>query len=65
MSKHPLIRINGKPYRLVVLKVVGRDELGRPRKLEAMYEGESTSVQDGTEFITVFAPSETIAARKN
>jgi hypothetical protein len=59
------IKINGEDYRVVVLKVLGRDELGRPRQCELMYEGESTKIEGGEDFLVVFAKSNTIAARHN
>lgn len=46
--------INGDKYQLIVLKVVGRDDMGRPAKFEAGYDDTTFKLEGGEEFITAF-----------
>ena len=56
-GKAPKLRINGKPYRLVVLRVLEWDELGRPSKCIVGYDDTTFDLRDekvSREFMTAF-----------
>lgn len=55
--------IRGEVYTAVVCKVVGRDAHGRPRKLETLYDEESTKLEGGEEFLIGFFKSDCVAKR--
>jgi hypothetical protein len=61
MSKTRTIR--GEEYRIIVLKIVGRWPDGRPKECIMLQDDQSTDVQDGTEFITAYAPAKVLHRR--
>lgn len=57
--KHPLI--NGKPYTLVVMRVIEWDEKGRPSKCIVGHDDTTFDLRDdkvSREFMTAFIPAE-------
>lgn len=54
----------GKRYKLVVLKVIVRDDDGSPRAFELLRDDESTKVEGGEHFWTCYVP-EKLLARKD
>jgi hypothetical protein len=52
--------IGGKLHHLVVLKVVGHDEHGRPNFARIVYDEAKIAIQEGDEFITAFVPANVI-----
>lgn len=53
--------IRGEDYTPVVCKVIGRDQHGRPRQLETLYDEESTKLAGGEEFVIGFFKSRSVA----
>ncbi len=51
------ILVNGKRYDLVVLKVTGRDEKGRPRECIVGFDDTTFYLEGGEEFLTAFIPA--------
>ena len=51
----PSITIRGTAFVMVVLLVKSRDEHGRPKACEFMYDNDATMTTK-PEFVTVFAP---------
>lgn len=49
-------KLRGEVHRLIVLKVVERDEAGRPSKCEVGYDDTTFQLADGDEFITAWVP---------
>lgn len=52
--------INGDKYALVVLKVLERDETGRPAKVLMGYDDTTFSVEEGAEFLTAFVKADLV-----
>lgn len=52
--------INGEQYQLVVLKVLARDDAGRPSQAQIGYDDTTFSVEDGAEFLTAFVKADTV-----
>lgn len=48
------IKISGEPHRLVVLRVLARDHLGRPSRVEVLYDDSTTQVEAGATFHTAY-----------
>lgn len=63
MSRANDIKINGERHTPIVLKVRERDDFGRPTLCEVGYEDSSFSVEDGAEFLVVWAKRKTVAPR--
>lgn len=55
--------INGEEYTLIVLKVVERDERGRPSKVQVGYDDTTFNVADGDEFLTAFVKTQTVTPK--
>ena len=58
--------INGKPHSLIVMRVLERDEQGRPSKCIVGYDDTSFRLDDPglpNEFMTAFVPTEMINKR--
>lgn len=53
----------GKPYKLVLLKVIDRDSQGRPSQCVIGYDDEVFTLEQGDEFITGFVPAELVAKK--
>ena len=51
---------DGKPYRLVLFKVLSRDSQGRPSKCVVGYDDTEFTIAQGDEFITGFVPAHVI-----
>lgn len=54
-----------RKMKVMLLKVVSHDELGRPRKLEAIYDEETVDVSNpaNREFITALVEPQTIQSK--
>lgn len=63
MSNQSELKINGKPYQLLVLLLKSRDEKGRPKAAVIFHDDEKVNPQGGEEFMIVFAPSGMLGAK--
>lgn len=57
--------IGGEEYSTVVVKIMQRDHLGRPRMGMFVYPEQTVDVADGDAFLIVFAHGPSIAPRGN
>lgn len=55
--------VGEKKYRLVVLKITGRDKLGRPSEATIGYDDTVFNLEGGEEFMTCFIPAEMMGAK--
>lgn len=46
-----------EPHRLVLMKILERDLFGRPMTMRVLYDEETTKLNGGEEFATVWMPS--------
>ena len=58
MSKPRTIR--DQPHTLVLLKITGRDELGRPKQATILYDENVENLQGGEEYVTAWVPSKCV-----
>jgi len=59
----PRREIRGVEHGCIVLKIVGRWPDGRPKECIMLQDDQATDVQDGTEFITAWAPTKVLGKR--
>lgn len=52
--------INGEKYQLVVLKVTGWDEAGRPSQATIGYDDTTFKLEGGEHFITAFVKQDVV-----
>lgn len=52
--------IRGVEHRLVLLKILGRDEHGRPKEAKVLYDENVENVEGGEEYVTALVPSKCV-----
>lgn len=52
--------IKGETYRLILLKVLGRDEHGRPKDAKILYDENVEHIEGGEEYVTAFVPTKCV-----
>lgn len=59
--KPPTRTIRDLEHQLVLLKVTGRDEHGRPKQALVLYDENVEHLKGGEEYITAWVPAQTVA----
>ena len=54
------LKLEGERYVCVVVQVVSKDQLGRPKGLMVIHEEETVHLTGGEEFLTVFAKADCV-----
>lgn len=62
-GKQQRIEVGGDPWKVVVLKITGKDLDGSMRTFELLREEEETQVDGGEEFVTAYVPEHMLRRR--
>lgn len=60
MSGEKKRTIRGEEHSLIVLKITGRDRLGRPSTATIGYDDTIFNLSEGDEFVTAFVPTKCV-----